>query len=106
KISEELSGYLAGVVVTVQKEQNGPPVGKPINIEISGDDFEKLLTIADEARTIIDRANIGGVEELQIDLDQDKPEMLVSIDRDRARRLGVSTQQIALALRTGLYGSE
>ena len=106
EVSAALNKRYAGLTISVEKEQNGPPVGKAINIEVSGKEFRDLLDIANRMKSTIDQANIEGVEGLQIDLEQNKPEMLVSIDRDRARRLGVSTQQVAFALRTALYGRE
>jgi multidrug efflux pump len=106
EVSEELINWLPGVTISVEKENTGPPTGRPINLEITGNDFDVLLANADEVKQIIESAEIEGIEGLQIDLETNKPEMLVRIDRDRARRLGVSTQQIALVLRTALYGSE
>jgi multidrug efflux pump subunit AcrB len=106
QVTEELVDYLPGVRVSVEKENNGPPTGRPINIEITGDEFTELLRLAEEVKSTIEAENIDGIEGLQIDLETNKPEMLVSINRERARRLGVSTQQVAFALRTALYGSE
>lgn len=105
-VSEKLSNWLPGLTISVEKENNGPPTGRDINIEITGEEFDVLIAKADEVKNIVDAAEIPGIEGLQIDLETNKPEMLVRIDRDRARRLGVSTQQIALVLRTALYGSE
>ena len=106
EVTNAMLGYLPGVTTTVEKEQNGPPVGRPINIEITGNDFDQLIGIANSVKSTIDRAEIDGIEGLQIGLETNKPEMLIRIDRDRARRLGVSTQQVALVLRTALYGRE
>lgn len=105
-VTKQLLGYLPGVTTTVEKEQNGPPVGRPINIEITGDEFDQLIAIANDVKQTIDRAEIDGIEDLQIGLETNKPEMLIKIDRERARRLGVSTQQVAMVLRTALYGRE
>lgn len=105
-VSEQLTNWMPGLTISVEKEQNGPPTGRPINLEITGEEFDVLIATADEVQQIIEEAEIPGIEGLQIDLETNKPEMLVRIDRDRARRLGVSTQQIALVLRTALYGSE
>lgn len=105
-VTEELVNWLPGVRISVEKEQNGPPTGRPINIEIAGDEFETLLQQAETVKATIEEAEIEGIEGLQIDLETNKPEMLIKIDRERARRLGVSSQQIALAMRTALYGSE
>lgn len=105
-ITEELNHYYSGVTISVEKEQNGPPVGRPINIEVTGKEFDKLIELANQVKAEVDRANIAGIEGLQIDLETNKPEMLIKIDRDHARRLGVSTQQVAMVLRTALYGRE
>lgn len=106
EVTERLNNWLPGVVVTVEKENNGPPVGRPINIEITGEEFDQLLAAAETMTQKVEAARIEGIEGLQIDLETNKPEMLVKIHRDRARRLGVSTRQVGLALRTALYGSE
>mgnify|MGYP006288541403 FL=1 len=105
-VTEDLVGRYPGVSIFVEKEQAGPPVGRPINLEITGEEFEELIRIAQEVKDRINAAEIAGIEGLQIDLETNKPEMLISIDRERARRLGVSTQQVASVLRTALYGTE
>ena len=106
EVTNQLIGYIPGVTISVEKEQNGPPVGKPINIEITGDKFDELISIANDVVNQINSKHIPGIEGLQVDLETNKPEMLIKIDRERARRLGISTQQIALVLRTALYGTE
>lgn len=95
-----------GAEITVDKDQNGPPVGKPINIEISGEDFDKLIGVANQVQSEIVQANIPGIEELKKDLETGKPELLVDINRDKARRFGLSTSTIATELRTALFGLE
>ena len=104
-ISSDLS-KIPGVDISVDKNRDGPPMGKPINIEIRGEDFEKLLTISDEIKSSIEDAAIEGIEKLKVDLELSKPELLVTIDRDQARRLGVSTAQVASTIRTALFGKE
>ena len=95
-----------GVEISVDKNREGPPMGKPINIEIRGEDFEKLLSISDEIKNTIDQENIQGIEGLKIDLELSKPELLIDIDRDQARRLGISTYLVASTVRTALFGKE
>jgi multidrug efflux pump len=105
KIRENVKG-LPGARITVDKEQNGPPTGKPINLEISGDDFDVLQKLEKEMRAQIVKAKIEGIEDLQSDLKRNKPEIIVSIDPERASALGMSKAQIALELRTALFGKE
>jgi len=105
EVRNEVGNY-PGVTVTVDKDQAGPPVGKPINIEITGPEFEELIDIADDMKKFINESGIEGIEKLKADLETGKPELLVSIDRDNARRFGLSTSQIASEIRTALFGKE
>lgn len=95
-----------GVNITVDRPADGPPTGAPINIEIAGDNYEKLITTSEDIRQFIVDANILGIEDLKIDVEQGKPELPIIIDRQKARRLNVSTGQIGDALRTSLFGKE
>jgi multidrug efflux pump subunit AcrB len=95
-----------GVQITVDKAEMGPPVGKPINIEVSGEDLERLIKLTDRIKARIIEENYPGIEELKSDLEVGKPELLVKIDRDKARRFGISTSQVASELRTALFGIE
>lgn len=102
----EATRNVPGARITVDKESNGPPTGKPINIEISGDDFDQLVAIEQLVRAGIAKEKIQGIEDLQSDLQRNKPEIIVSIDADRANAVGMSKAQIALELRTALFGKE
>lgn len=92
--------------ITVGKDAAGPPTGPPINIEISGEDFEQLILLTTEVIDFLEEANIPGVDQLKSDLELGKPELLVHIDRDAARRYGVSSMTIASTIRTALFGRE
>ncbi len=100
-----LKGY-PGVSIVVDRPQDGPPTGAPINIEVSGDDYNQLLQTANKLKHFINASSIAGIEELKLDIEQGKPEMPIIVDRQKARRLGVSTGQIGSAIRTSLYGKE
>lgn len=104
-ISNKLTN-MPGVGISVDKNREGPPMGKPINIEIRGENFEELLTLSDEVKNTIEQENIPGIEGLKIDLELSKPELLIQIDRDQARRLGISTYLVSSTIRTALFGKE
>lgn len=97
---------IAGAEITVDKESNGPPTGKPINIEITNENLGTLITDAYSFRNYLDSVDIPGVEELKTDFEMDSPEIIIQINRDRAQRLGISTGQIGMEIRTALYGKE
>ncbi len=105
KVSAALT-TVPGVQISVDKNREGPPMGKPINIEIIGIHFDDLLLLAEDIQQTIEVENIPGIEDLKVDLELSKPELLVNVDRDMARRLGVSTAQIASTIRTALFGKE
>jgi len=84
----------------------GPPAGKAISIEISGQDFDELIFLADSMMTYVEMAKIDGIEGLKSNLTVGKPELLVTIDREKARRFGLSTMMIAGTIRTSLFGKE
>ena len=97
---------IPGAEISVDKDKNGPSTGKPINIEITSENLENLIADANAFRDHIKTLNIPGVEELKSDFETNSPEIIVQIDRDRAQRLGLSTGQIGLEIRTALYGKE
>lgn len=105
EVREKLRGY-AGVTVTVDKDQAGPPTGKAISLEVAGEDFEKLIETVERMIVHIQNQNIDGIEQLQNDLEKGKPEISVNIDREKARRFGLSTYTIANEIRTALFGKE
>jgi len=97
---------IPGAAVTVGKEAMGPPTGKPINIEMTGDDLDELVVTTNRFKRYIDSLKIEGIEELKTDFDVTKPEILVEIDRVRANREGISTGQIGQELRFAIFGLE
>ena len=98
---------IPGAEIVVEKEQAGPPQGKDVNIELAGDDFDTLVALTSRLRAMItDSLKIAGIEKLKSDLERNKPEITVMVDREKANREGISTAQVGLALRNALYGNE
>jgi multidrug efflux pump len=95
---------VAGAKVVVQKQEEGPPTGKPVTIEISGQDFRQLGDLADQIMARI--KGVQGLVNLQSDFDRGKPEIQIRVDRERAAFLGISTAQIGGAVRTAFNGAE
>ncbi|MBQ0768168.1 MAG: efflux RND transporter permease subunit [Bizionia sp.] len=106
KVQEALVGIYPGVLISVEKDVNGPPAGSPINIEIEGDDYDELIATAEKMREFINTKNIPGIDELKIDVNKDKPTMLVEIDREKAGELGVTASQVGQQLRNSIFGAK
>ncbi len=106
EISDELLGRYPGVQLSIEKDRMGPPAGDPVSIEISGEDFDELIILTDSVLNRIEESGVEGMEGLSMDLELGKPELLVRLDRDKLRRYGLSTMQVANTLRTALFGRE
>jgi multidrug efflux pump subunit AcrB len=104
-IRKAVQGY-AGVSVIVEKEQNGPPAGYPINIEITGEDYDQMLAEAQRLRDYINEKNIAGIEELKIDVNKQKPGVDIAVDIDKAGQLGITSGQVGQTLRRSVYGEK
>jgi len=106
KVQETLKGVYPGVAISVEKDENGPPAGYPINIELEGADYDALIVSAEKMRNFINTKNIPGIAELKIDVNKGKPAMLVSVDREKAGALGVAVGQVGMQLRRSLFGEK
>jgi multidrug efflux pump subunit AcrB len=106
KVQEALTGIYPGVLISVEKDLNGPPAGAPVNIELEGSDYDQLIEVAEDMRRFINAKNIAAIDELKIDVNKDKPAMQVLVDREKAGELGVSTGQVGQQLRNSLFGAK
>ncbi|HUW06605.1 MAG TPA: efflux RND transporter permease subunit [Williamwhitmania sp.] len=105
KIRDNIKG-IPGADIVVDKNKNGPPVGKPINIELSSENLDQLVVTANRFKRYLDSLQIDGIEELKTDFATSKPELLIKLDRERANRDGVSAGMIGSQIRTALLGTE
>ena len=103
KVRQAVKG-IPGVAITVAKEQAGPPVPKPISIDITGDDLTELISTSTYLKRYLDSLNIGGVEELKTDFQSNKPEIVFDVNRERASREGISSGQIGSEIRKAVFG--
>ena len=100
-----LAGQIPGAEIRVKKEEEmGPPTGPPVNIEISGDDFETLAKLAMEIKRKI--KDVPGLVDLDDDYDTGKPEVRVNVDRQRAYLAGLNTQFVGATVKAAISGLE
>ena len=105
RIREAVKG-IPDAEITVAQEQSGPPTAKPISIEITGDNLDTLVKVSENLQQYLDSRQIAGVEELKSDFQNNKPEIIFDINRERANREGISSGQIGMDLRTAIFGKE
>ncbi|MBP6557266.1 MAG: efflux RND transporter permease subunit [Flavobacterium sp.] len=108
-VLEEIRGKvkgIAGAIVTVEKNADGPPAGYPISIQLTGTDYDEMIAQADKMIAFINSKNIPGIEKLSVDVNKQSPELEVNVDRVNAGSAGVSTGQLGFNLRRSVYGQE
>lgn len=97
-----LVGSDPGITVRIDKEQEGPPTGPPVNIEISGDDFRTLAALAQDIKRAI--KDVPGLVDARDNYDRGKPEVRVTVDRQQATLAGLNTQFIGTTVNTAING--
>lgn len=97
---------LPGVKIAVAQEAAGPPVQKDISLEIIGDNLDSLVRTSNRLKIFLAKQNIAGIENLVADVQNDKPEIVFDVDRERANREGISSGQITQALATAIFGAK
>ena len=80
EIQDALKDKYPGVSIAVEKNQSGPPVGYPINIELTGDDYSLLIKKAEEETACIGAPIL--IEELKIDVNKSRLINLINVDNE------------------------
>lgn len=105
KIRNSVQG-VPGVKIAVAQENAGPPVQKDISIELIGDNLDSLVKTGNRLKSYLAKQNIAGIENLVADVQNDKPEIVFDVDRERANREGLNTAQISQSLGIAVFGAK
>lgn len=98
---------IAGAEITVDQMEEGPSQGSPINIEIIGEEPAVLKGLSDQVLSILqDDPVYAKLVGLESDLDEARPELSVSVDREKAALYGVSSRDVGMAIRGAIQGLE
>ncbi len=90
------------VNLTFEKVKHGPPVGKPVSIEVRGEEYDTLTKIVGEIELYM--KTIAGVKDIKNNHELDKEEIQISINKKEAARLGLNVRQIASTIRFAFQG--
>ena len=102
RVRERLGAYAAEhpddiVALRVESERYGPPVGRPVEVRIQGEDFAVNKHIAEEVKAYL--ATIPGVSAIDDNLKEGPREIRLEIDDERAAGYGLTFEDLARALR-------
>ena len=108
KIQADLKNkFTAEIEVSATKNEEGPPQGAPVSINITGrGNYKDLIIEANKIKTFLDRKNVKGVEKLKLNVELNRPEIPIRVDRDQIRKLNASTYQVGMAIRKALLGQD
>jgi len=86
----------------VSRLENGPPVGYPLQFRVSGEHIPEVRALAREVALKVSE----NPHTLNVHLDWEEPSKVVrlNVDQDRARTLGITTQDLSIALQASLSG--
>jgi CzcA family heavy metal efflux pump len=102
EVRQKILKTIHGAEVQVEKEEEGPPTGPPINIEIFGEDILMLGELAARARKII--KDIPGLVDLKDNFVKGKPEIRVRVDKEKSALMGLDTYTIAYTVKSAING--
>src|SRR5690606_32127221 len=80
-MQDSIPPVLPGWKGSVKKQEDGPPTGYPVNFELIGEDFAVLSAYADSVKARL--ATVPGLVNIDDDYDPVRPEISVTVDRDR-----------------------
>jgi multidrug efflux pump len=103
-MQDSIAQVLPGWKLAVKKQEDGPPQGFPVNFEISGGDFAVLGALADSVERRL--ARVEGLVNINSDYEPVRPELTVTVDREQAQQLGLSSSDVAMAVRGAIQGFE
>ena len=83
--------------VTVRKIEGGPPKGKPVEINITGNSIDELKVVSKRIQSSLKA--IKGVTSTEIDFEEGKTQIEISVNSLEARRLGLTSIEVARELR-------
>ena len=97
-------GPMSGAEFKVEKQEEGPPTGPPVSVEISGEEIEVLDRLVTEAKQLI--KDVPGLVDLKDDFSKAKPEIRVDVDREKASLLRLSTADISEMVKAAISGTK
>ncbi len=102
-MAQEEGVFAQDIFFEYKVEEHGPPIGKPINVEIRGQDFDVIKKISQEYISYL--RTIKGVKDITTDLEEGKLEYRYVIDEEKAARAKVSMYDVGMALNASYQGA-
>ena len=110
-LNQQLTGVLPGVIITTRASGGNSQMNRimgggdsRISLEIRGDDLRQADTLAQAAKTVMDK--VPEVRNARVGRDPGRPELAIDVDRPKAALLGLSVTGVANSIRTSVGGTQ
>ncbi|SHN05870.1 Multidrug efflux pump subunit AcrB [Pseudomonas asturiensis] len=103
RLQKRLRDDFVGIGAYVQPLEMGPPVGRPLQYRVSGEDVDKVRQHAIELATLLDQNPHVG--EVIYDWNEPGKVLRIDINQDKARQLGLSSEDVANLMNSVVSGS-
>lgn len=98
------------VIISIGGEELGPPTGAPVNIEVSGEEFDEIVRITREVTQLLVEASatqqVPGLVDVRNNVSGGIPEYRIEVNYELASRFGLSMADIAQTIRIANNGLE
>ena len=103
-LRQEMAKYPEIVEYQCQVASNGPGGGggNTVNVEIYGYDFDKTSQLAEQTRRLC--MELPGARDVNISREDDRPDIKITVDKEKASRLGLSSATVSTYLRNRVAG--
>jgi multidrug efflux pump len=102
RLEQRLASEFTGLRGRVLRLENGPPVGFPVQFRVSGSDPDTLRSIAGQVASVM-RAH-PYTKDVHLDWNERIKQTRLQVDQDKARALGISSQELSLIVNNLLNG--
>ncbi|MCF9001587.1 efflux RND transporter permease subunit [Pseudomonas syringae] len=103
RLQKRLRDDFVGIGSYVQALEMGPPVGRPLQYRVSGENIDKVRQHAIELATLLDHNPHVG--EVIYDWNEPGKVLRIDINQDKARQLGLSSEDVAKLMNSVVSGS-
>lgn len=103
-IQNEADSTISNARVTVRSLEQGPPIGAPVAIRLSGDKISDLRAVGERVSSILN--GCAGARSVYQDYDEPPLMLQVKVDKDQARLAGINSADVAEAAQLGFSGSQ
>ncbi|MEN8416828.1 efflux RND transporter permease subunit [Acinetobacter radioresistens] len=102
-LDQQIRKLLPEVRTRVSLLENGPPVGYPIQYRVSGEDLSLVRQWAERVAQVIGKN--PNTTNVHLDWGEPSKTIILNIDQDRARQMGISSADLARFLNSSISGA-